>query len=232
MHSSNVVHRDLKPSNLLANKNCDLKICDLGLGRGGIKEEDDEEQDKKQQENNNDAQLTEYVITRWYRAPEVILCPSEYSKAVDIWSIGCIFAELLGRQPLFPGDHYLDQIQKIISVLGTPTSDDLGFITNTQAKEFVLKLAKRTKQSYSTLFPKSNPVALDLLSKLLIFNPRKRYTIEQCISHPYFEGLHNPEEEPISESTFDWSFDDIELTKDNLQNMIFEESLNFHSEDE
>ena len=104
MHSANVVHRDLKPSNILTNKVCDMKICDLGLGRGGIKHEDDDEQDKQtQQSNNNDQQLTEYVITRWYRAPEVILCPSEYSKAVDIWSVGCIFAELLGRQPLFPG---------------------------------------------------------------------------------------------------------------------------------
>lgn len=106
MHSSNVVHRDLKPSNLLSMKNCDLKICDLGLGRGGIREEDDEEQDKKVQQNSDD-QLTEYVITRWYRAPEVILCPSEYSKAVDIWSVGCIFSELLGRQPLFPGKFIL-----------------------------------------------------------------------------------------------------------------------------
>ena len=245
MHSANVVHRDLKPSNILANKNCDLKVCDLGLGRGGIKpDEEDDDQERQTQQLNEEQPLTEYVITRWYRAPEVILCPSEYSKAVDIWSIGCIFAELLGRQPLFPGiyfnfnlflflgDHYLDQIQKIISVLGTPTSDDLGFITNNQAKEFVLKLAKRTKQSFSSLFSKSNPVALDLLSKMLIFNPHKRYTIEQCISHPYFESLHNPEEEPISESPFDWSFDDIELTKDNLQSMIYEESLNFHSEDE
>ena len=132
----------------------------------------------------------------------------------------------------FLGDHYLDQIQKIISVLGTPTGDDLTFITNTQAKDFVMKLAKRTKQSFSSLFAKSNPVALDLLAKMLIFNPHKRYTIEQCISHPYFEGLHNPEEEPISESPFNWSFDEIELTKDNLQSMIFEESLNFHSQDE
>lgn len=105
-------------------------------------------------------------------------------------------------------------------MLGTPTAEDLDFITYTQAKEFVLKLAKRTKQSYSSLFPKSNPVALDLLAKMLIFNPHKRYTIEQCISHPYFEGLHNPEEEPISESPFDWSFVDIELTKQNLQSMF------------
>ena len=130
------------------------------------------------------------------------------------------------------GDHYLDQIQKIISVLGTPSNEELEFITNPQAKEFINKLAKRTKQSFSQLFQKSNPVALDLLSKMLIFNPHKRYSIEQCISHPYFEGLHNPEEEPISETPFDWSFDDIELTKENLQNMIYEESLYFHSEDE
>jgi mitogen-activated protein kinase 1/3 len=223
MHSANIIHRDLKPANILANKNCDLKICDLGLGRGEVRDEDDEE--KK-------IELTEYVITRWYRAPEVILCPSEYSKAVDIWSIGCIFAELLGRQPLFPGDHYLDQIQKIISVLGTPKNDDLEFITKVEAKEFLMKLVKRTKQTWSSLFPNANPVALDLLGKMLTFNPKKRYTVDQCISHPYFEGLHDPEQEPITSKVFDWSFDSVELTKENLQNMIYEESLFFHNDDE
>lgn len=172
------------------------------------------------------------MITRWYRAPEVILCPSEYSKAVDIWSIGCIFAELLGRNPLFPGDHYLDQIQKIISVLGSPSKDDLDFITNSQAKEFVMKLPKRTKQHYNVLFPKANPVALDLLAKMLVFNPNKRYTVEQAVAHPYFEGLHNPEEEPISNVPFDWSFDDLELTKENIQSTIYDEALKFHPEDE
>ena len=95
MHSANVIHRDLKPSNLLLvkslniqNKNCDLQICDFGLARGYVEEEEEK---------------TEYVVTRWYRAPQVILNASEYTKAVDIWSVGCIFAELLGRQPLFPG---------------------------------------------------------------------------------------------------------------------------------
>jgi serine/threonine protein kinase len=115
--------------------------------------------------------------------------------------------------------------------VGTPTQDDLDFVTNDQAKDFVLKLAKRTKQSFSSLFPKQNPIALDLLSKMLVFNPNKRYTIEQCISHPYFEGLHNPEEEPICEEAFDWTFDEVELTKDNLQIMIYEEALKFHPED-
>ena len=126
----------------------------------------------------------------------------------------------------------MDQIQKIIAVTGTPTAEDLDYITNPQAKDFVLKLARRSKQSFSQLFQKSNPVALDLLAKMLQFNPNKRYKIEQCISHPYFETLHNPEEEPISDSAFNWSFDDIELTKDNLQSIIYDESLAFHPEDE
>ena len=242
MHSANIIHRDLKPANILANKNCDLKICDLGLGRAEVYDYDEKKPKptKKPKKNTKtdesdseeDPELTEYVITRWYRAPEVILCPSHYAKAVDIWSVGCIFAELLGRQPLFPGDHYLDQIQKIIAVTGTPKMEDLNFIQKKDAKEFFLKLVKRTKLTWSSLFPNANPIALDLLEKMLTFNPKKRYTVDQCLSHPYFEGLHDPEQEPIATSSFDWSFDAVELTKENLQSMIYDESLYFHDENE
>ena len=240
MHSANIIHRDLKPANILANKNCDLKICDLGLGRAEVYDYDEKKPSKKTKkkpktddsDSEEDPELTEYVITRWYRAPEVILCPSHYAKAVDIWSVGCIFAELLGRQPLFPGDHYLDQIQKIIAVTGTPKMEDLDFIQKKEAKEFFLKLVKRTKLTWSSLFPNANPIALDLLEKMLTFNPKKRYTVDQCISHPYFEGLHDPEQEPITTSSFDWTFDAVELTKENLQSMIYDESLYFHDEDE
>ena len=233
MHSANIIHRDLKPANILANKNCDLKICDLGLGRAEVYDYGEEKNHKKKNNNNDDdPELTEYVITRWYRAPEVILCPSHYSKAVDIWSIGCIFAELLGRQPLFPGDHYLDQIQKIIGIIGTPKDDDLDFIKKKEAKEFLLKLVKRTKLTWSSLFPNANPVALDLLGKMLTFSPKKRYTVDQCISHPYFEGLHDPEQEPIVNKEFDWSFDSVELTKENLQSMVYDESLIYHPDEE
>lgn len=95
-----------------------------------------------------------------------------------------------------------------------------------------MKLPKRTKQLFASLFPKANPVALDLLSKLLVFNPNKRYTVEQCIAHPYFEGLHNPDEEPLANNPFDWSFDDIELKKENIQSMIYDEALKFHPDEE
>lgn len=217
MHSALVIHRDLKPSNLLLNKNCDLKICDLGLARGFDAQ---------------DNMLTEYVVTRWYRAPEVILNASEYDHSVDIWSIGCIFAELLGRAPLLPGDDYLDQIKRVIGILGTPTKAELAFIGNELAVKFVRSLPKRNKQSWSTLFPKSNPVALDLLGKMLNFNPLKRYNVKQCLSHPYFEGIHNEKTEPVCKEVFDWSWDNFEPTKELLQEMVYEESLKFHPEKE
>ena len=124
----------------------------------------------------------------------------------------------------------MDQIKKIIAILGSPNVEDLSFITNDQAKEFVIKLPNKSQQNLKTLFPKSNPNALDLLSKMLVFNPNKRYTVKQCLAHPYFDGLHNPLEEPVGETPFDWKFDELELTKENLQKMIYEESLNFHAD--
>ena len=230
-HSAKVIHRDLKPANILANKNCDLKICDFGLDHGKLKDDDKTVQNLIDNPSlpieysnsiiydDSKRELNDRNISRWYRAPEAILSPETYDKPVDIWSIGCILAELLGRQPLFPADNNLDELQKIISVLGSPSN-------------FVLRLAKRTKQSFNLMFSNANPVALDLLGKMLTFNPKKRYTVEQCISHPYFEGLHDPEQEPTAESNFDFSFDKESLTKEKLRNMIYEQSLHFHEEDE
>ena len=118
----------------------------------------------------------------------MILNASEYTKAVDIWSVGCILGELLGRTALFPGENYLDQIQRIISVLGTPSYDDISYITNEQALKFIKSLPKRSRQSFEKLFSKANPLALDLLENMLTFNPHDRYTVEDCLSHPYFAG--------------------------------------------
>jgi len=213
MHSANIIHRDLKPNNLLANKDCKLKICDLGLARGF-----DEEDEYK----------TTYVVTRWYRAPEVILKASEYTKAIDIWSIGCIFAELLGRTPLFPGQNYLDQLQRIIAVLGTPSPVDMEYITNDKALDYMKSLPKRSKLPLKNLYADATPEALDLLEKMLVFNPEKRYTAEECLAHPYFEEYHSAEAEPLADEVFDWSWDNFEPTKELLQGMIFDESLKYH----
>ncbi|KAJ1624024.1 kinase-like domain-containing protein, partial [Pavlovales sp. CCMP2436] len=135
IHAARVLHRDLKPGNLLVNKNCDLKICDFGLARGV---DHDAHQNK----------LTEYVVTRWYRAPELL-----------------VEAEFLGRKALFPGRDYLQQLRLIIDVLGTPTTSDLAIIQNEQAVEYIKSLPKREKASFKKMFPNSNQQAVELLEK-------------------------------------------------------------------
>lgn len=100
IHSANVIHRDLKPSNLLLNANCDLKIIDFGLARPTAENEF----------------MTEYVVTRWYRAPELLLNSSDYTAAIDVWSVGCIFMELMNRKPLFPGRDHVHQMRLLVEV--------------------------------------------------------------------------------------------------------------------
>lgn len=154
----------------------------------------------------------------------MILNASEYTKAIDIWSVGCILAELYGRTALFPGENYLDQIQRIISVLGTPNFDDVSYIGNDQAMSFIKSLPKRSKQSWKTLFPNASAVGLDLLTKMLTFNPNKRFTVEECLAHPYFEELRETVEEKVCPEQFDWTIDDFEPTEPLLKELIVKEA--------
>jgi len=107
IHSANVLHRDLKPSNLLVNSNCLLKVCDFGLARGVLGEDQMEDKSKR-------LLLTEYVVTRWWRAPEVLLACHEYDKPVDVWSVGCILAELIARKHYLPGNNSIDQVSLLL----------------------------------------------------------------------------------------------------------------------
>ncbi|KAK9711721.1 MAPK protein hog1, partial [Basidiobolus ranarum] len=125
VHSAGVVHRDLKPSNILINENCDLKICDFGLARI------------------QDPQMTGYVSTRYYRAPEIMLTWQKYDVGVDIWSVGCIFAEMLEGKPLFPGKDHVHQFSIITELLGTPPDDVIQTICSENTLRFVQSLPKR-----------------------------------------------------------------------------------------
>ncbi|CAI5720521.1 unnamed protein product [Peronospora destructor] len=210
IHSANVLHRDLKPSNLLLNSNCDLKVCDFGLSRGVTPEEDNME-------------LTEYVVTRWYRAPEIMLSSREYTKAIDIWSTGCIFAELLGRTPLFPGDDYIHQLQIICDKIGTPSEEDLHFVVSERAKRFMQNQPVRPGMSFAKLFPTAAPEAIDLLQRMLLFDPAKRISVEEALEHPYLASLHNLGDEPVADSVFSFDFEKEDLTESRLKELIYEE---------
>ncbi|SGY49954.1 BQ5605_C001g00840 [Microbotryum silenes-dioicae] len=214
LHSAAVLHRDLKPSNLLLNANCDLKICDFGLARSALSAETEAV-----------GFMTEYVATRWYRAPEIMLTFKEYNRAIDVWSVGCILGEMLSSKPLFPGRDYHHQLTLILDVLGAPSLDDFYAISSHRSRDYLRALPFRKKRPFNTLYPNANPLALDLLERCLTFNPKKRITVEEALAHPYLEPYHDPEDEPTAEilpPEF-FSFDKEQLSREQLKVLIYEE---------
>uniref|UniRef100_A0AAY4C2M4 Mitogen-activated protein kinase n=1 Tax=Denticeps clupeoides TaxID=299321 RepID=A0AAY4C2M4_9TELE len=194
VHSANVIHRDLKPSNLLVNENCELKIGDFGMARGLSTAHSEESR----------SFMTEYVATRWYRAPELMLSLHHYSLAIDVWSVGCIFAEMLGRKQLFPGKHYVHQLQLILSVLGTPPESLVAAIGAERVRSYVQSLPSRAPVSLARLYPQAEPAALDLLAAMLRFDPRERIRVGQALEHPYISKYHDPDDEPVCVPAFDF----------------------------
>ncbi|KAG0492879.1 hypothetical protein HPP92_005968 [Vanilla planifolia] len=219
IHSANVFHRDLKPKNILANADCKLKICDFGLARVSF----------------NDAPSaifwTDYVATRWYRAPE--LCGSFFSKytpAIDIWSIGCIFAEMLTGKPLFPGKNVVHQLDLMTDLLGNPSPETITKIRNEKAKRYLYNMRKKHKVSFCQKFSGADPLALALLERLLSFDPKDRPTAEEALADPYFHGLANIEREPSTQpiSKLEFEFERRKMTKDDVRELIYKEILEYH----
>ncbi|KAH0288559.1 mitogen-activated protein kinase spm1 [Aureobasidium namibiae CBS 147.97] len=219
IHSANVLHRDLKPGNLLVNADCELKICDFGLARGFSNEPD----------NVAAGFQTEYVATRWYRAPEIMLSFAEYTKAIDVWSVGCILAELLGGKPFLKGKDYVDQLNQILHVLGTPDESTLQLIGSPRAREYVRGLPYMPRIPYQQFFPRANPDALDLLEKMLAFVPAKRITTEEALEHPYLAIWHDPSDEPACPTKFDFRFEVVKEIPE-LRTIIFDEVRRFRGE--
>ncbi|XP_052178322.1 mitogen-activated protein kinase 20 isoform X2 [Diospyros lotus] len=219
IHTANVYHRDLKPKNILANANCKLKICDFGLARVAF----------------NDTPTTvfwtDYVATRWYRAPE--LCGSFYSKytpAIDIWSIGCIFAEVLTGKPLFPGKNVVHQLDLMTDLLGTPSMDTISRVRNDKARRYLTSMRKKQPVPFTQKFPNADPLALRLLERLLAFDPKDRPTAEEALADPYFKGLAKVDREPSCQpiTKMEFEFERRRVTKEDMQELIFCEILEYH----
>lgn len=171
-HRHRVLHRDLKPANLLIDRRGSLKLADFGLARAfGIPVR----------------HYTHEVVTLWYRAPEILLGAKKYSTPVDIWSIGCIFAELVTRSPLFPGDSEIDQLYKIFRALGTPTEDVWPGVSD--LPDFKPTFPRWPPVSLRNTVPALDDVGLNLLTQMLLYEPSQRITARDALNHPYFANV-------------------------------------------
>ena len=200
--------------------------------------------------------LSVHVVTRWYRAPELILIETDYSSAIDVWSVGCIFAELmmmikenaptfLDRTPLFPGkfcfplsppgsnkvkvnefgfpNEKTDQLNVIFDVIGTPSEDDMEFITDPNGKLYLKSLKVRPKKNLKSKFPGSTEDALDLLDRMLKFNPHKRITVNQSLEHPFFTEVRDPSKEVEADFNLEFEFEkDENLTMEKLRTLFIQ----------
>ncbi|KAK3232768.1 hypothetical protein CYMTET_56895 [Cymbomonas tetramitiformis] len=192
MHSAELLHRDVKPSNLLLNSECQVKLADFGLARSVAQLDDD---------TGASPILTDYVATRWYRAPEILLGSTKYTFGVDMWSSGCILGELLGGKPMFQGTSTMNQLDKIMEITGRPSQEDIDSIQSPFAATMLESLPPVEARSLRELFPNASPEAEDLLRRLLQFNPCKRISAEEALRHPYVAQFHNPQDEPTCDHT-------------------------------
>jgi len=221
VHSARVIHRDLKPRNLLVNANCDLKICDFGLARVSFADKDFQT-----------CPMTEYVCTRWYRAPEVLCSWVDYTSAIDIWSIGCIFAEMLNRKPLFPGHNTQHQLQLILGFLGTPRKEELAKIQNDKCRSFINMMSYKEGMPYEEAFPGTPEEIIDFLHLMLQFDPDKRASVPEALEHRYMEKLFCPEDEPTQEpiETADFEFERRKINIKALREELFLETMHYYPE--
>lgn len=197
MHSAGLIHRDLKPSNILINSDCQIKLADFGLARSLTSNADD-----------TNIKLTDYVATRWYRAPEILLGSTKYSKAVDMWSVGCILGELIVGKAIFQGTSTLNQIEKVLELIGKPKPEDIESLESPHAATILSSVNAVKKKSFQNFFTGASELALDFIRKLLVFNPNHRLTVEEALRHKYLEQFSSPEEELVCDHVIEIPMDD------------------------
>lgn len=195
-HSNSIMHRDIKPANLLISPSGELKLGDFGLATVYVGPQ---------------KSYSHQVATRWYRAPELLYGSRSYDPKVDIWAVGCIFAEMLNHCPLFPGENDIDQLHKVLRILGTPTEENWPGVS--QLPDFKkITFPDIKKISLKELVPNASDLALDLLGKLLCFDSKQRLSAAQALMHDYFYSdplpasvseLKNNLDEQISMNTMD-----------------------------
>ncbi|CAH2063497.1 unnamed protein product [Thlaspi arvense] len=213
MHSANVIHRDLKPNNILVNYNLGLKICDFGLARGTS-------------ENNV---MSPCVCARWYCAPELLFNSCDYTTAIDIWSVGCVFYEMVTREPLFPGKDQIHMLRLQMEAIGSPSEDDLRSF-NENAKRYFREVPFIPSRYLGANIGNAPFTAIDLMEKMLKFDPRKRISAEEALAHRYFDSMYKPNHEPVFAKPFTFDLEERPYTVEQVKELIYCEGLAFNPE--
>lgn len=218
LHSVNILHRDLKPANILVAENCDLRICDFGLARYCDPTEE--------------SPNTCYVVTRWYRSPELLLASDDYATAIDMWSIGCILAEMYTRRPIFPGKDTRNQVELICRIIGKPTPAEIESVRNKRAREFLKSLPPSRCVSWAKVLPEADESARDLISRLLVFDPKKRLTAKEALEHPCVADYRDRSTETDADPSI--RLEDLEppnekkIGREGIRRLMWDEMLRFH----
>eukprot|EP00405_Crypthecodinium_cohnii_P036515 CAMPEP_0206535284 /NCGR_PEP_ID=MMETSP0325_2-20121206/6042_1 /ASSEMBLY_ACC=CAM_ASM_000347 /TAXON_ID=2866 /ORGANISM="Crypthecodinium cohnii, Strain Seligo" /LENGTH=421 /DNA_ID=CAMNT_0054032235 /DNA_START=210 /DNA_END=1471 /DNA_ORIENTATION=- len=245
IHSAGVFHRDLKPANCFVNQDCTVKIGDFGLARAiGGELLDEDPGPASEQEHvpivphtlRLKKHLTRHVVTRWYRAPELILLQEAYTEAIDVWSVGCIYAELMGmlddthvvdRGPLFPGNSCFplspdrkhqkdsrfhahgksDMLNQIFDIIGTPTEEEVSMLCREDSKTYVRLFDARPGSGFGARFPGASPEMVDFLTRILKFDAQKRISIQDALEHPLLAEVRQPQNETTATSTIKLEFE-------------------------
>jgi len=197
LHSGNLIHRDIKPSNMLLNSDCHMVLCDFGLARTVNTLEKDQRI------------LTDYVATRWYRDPFILMGCTSYDCSVDMWAVGCICCELYLGKPMFRGSSTMNQLQRIVTLIGKPSNEDIARIPSEYAQSMLDSIPHGQLKDLKHCFPKGiDADALDFITKLLQFMPENRMTAEEALKHPYLKKFYKTSEEPTCEQVIKLYFND------------------------
>jgi len=285
IHSAGIVHRDLKPENIIIDEECTIRICDFGLARGVteniefkvskdinsesydiLKQEnvDKEDQDKDKEDDKDKKKkkkmknvLTKHVVTRWYRAPEVILLQQDRDTlyGIDIWSIGCIFGELLQmhnkncsdykkRKVMFPGktcfpfstkdpfdyQHRTDQLRVVFDLIGTPNDEEIKHFKDKNVQIYLNNMTKSNPTNLYKVYPATKKEGVQLLKDMLCFDVNKRITAEQALQSKYFDDVRDENAESRHQKIIKFEFEDIDIDEKMLRALILDEIMYFNPE--
>ena len=209
LHSLGICHRDIKPQNILIDpEDYTLKICDFGCAKHLVKGEPN----------------IAYICSRYFRPPELVLGCTDYTTQVDVWSIGCVIAELCLNRPMFPGKSAKEQLYEIMKILGTPTKEELKSMNGIYKN---VKISKMETESWANVFKNKNndPLYIDLVSKLLVYEPDSRLSPYKALCHPYFDDLRNgdiqlPNGKPLPSHIFKFKQCEIDFDKESIEFLL------------